>query len=147
MVELRCAQLPAAVSSALRLQLWTQQHSPLTHLRMICCLLSLHQSYPAAVCSISRYQPQEEEARRQRTKWADERGSEIFKLPKRDWRGFSYGHLLSASASAPGRGKASHWMHRHCKAKHISPVTVPEPAFPLALYTLLLCHAAGAITS
>jgi hypothetical protein len=48
------------------------------------------------VCSILKYEPREEEAKRRRHKWADERGAEAYQIPKRDWRGFSYGYLLNA---------------------------------------------------
>ncbi|KAG5178671.1 hypothetical protein JKP88DRAFT_261391 [Tribonema minus] len=53
--------------------------------------------YPLAVCSVIRYEPKEEELRRRWHKLVDERGAEAFRVPRRDWRGFSYGYLLSAA--------------------------------------------------
>ncbi|CAM9317546.1 unnamed protein product, partial [Discosporangium mesarthrocarpum] len=56
--------------------------------------LSCSKGYPVSIATVLRYQPEEEEARRVRQKWIDERGAEAFQVPRRDWRGFSYAHLL-----------------------------------------------------
>eukprot|EP01084_Bolivina_argentea_P222623 376772_1 len=56
--------------------------------------VSRGEDYPCAVLSFLSYQPKEEAARRWRQKHGDEAGAEIFHLPKRDWRGLSYGYLL-----------------------------------------------------
>ncbi|CAM9445619.1 unnamed protein product, partial [Sphacelaria rigidula] len=55
---------------------------------------SCSKGYPLMVSSVLHYQPEEEEARRARQKWIDERGAEAFQIPQRDWRGYSYAHLL-----------------------------------------------------
>ncbi|CAN0279379.1 unnamed protein product [Ectocarpus sp. 6 AP-2014] len=63
---------------------------------------SCSKGYPLMVSSVIHYKPQEEQAKRARQKRIDERGAEAFQIPKRDWRGFSYAHLLPASTGAPG---------------------------------------------
>ncbi|CAM9412182.1 unnamed protein product [Ectocarpus fasciculatus] len=63
---------------------------------------SCSKGYPLMVSSVIHYKPQEEQAKRARQKRIDERGAEAFQIPKRDWRGFSYAHLLPASVGAPG---------------------------------------------
>eukprot|EP00903_Cladosiphon_okamuranus_P014893 g13791.t1 len=55
---------------------------------------SCSKGYPIMVSSVIHYKPQEEQAKRARQKRIDERGAEAFEIPKRDWRGFSYAHLL-----------------------------------------------------
>lgn len=57
--------------------------------------MSGSKGYPIAICSFVHYQPKEEEAKRRLQRWADERGAEAFIIPRRDWRGLSYGHLLT----------------------------------------------------
>lgn len=44
---------------------------------------SCSKGYPIMVSSVIHYKPQEEEARRVRQKWIDERGAEAFLIPKR----------------------------------------------------------------
>ncbi|CAB1097072.1 unnamed protein product [Ectocarpus sp. CCAP 1310/34] len=63
---------------------------------------SCSKGYPLMVSSVIHYKPQEEQAKRARQKRIDERGAEAFQIPRRDWRGFSYAHLLPASTCAPG---------------------------------------------
>ena len=44
---------------------------------------SCSKGYPTMVSSVIHYKPQEEQARRVRQKWIDERGAEAFQIPKR----------------------------------------------------------------
>ncbi|CAN0317920.1 unnamed protein product, partial [Scytosiphon promiscuus] len=63
---------------------------------------SSSKGYPIMVSSVIHYKPQEEQAKRARQKRIDERGAEAFQIPKRDWRGFSYAHLLLPSTGGVG---------------------------------------------
>lgn len=50
--------------------------------------------YPSAVFSVIKYDAGEEKARIERLKADDQKGMEVFELPKRDWRGCSYKPLF-----------------------------------------------------
>ena len=52
------------------------------------------QSYPCAVFSVVKYDVGEEKARIEKQKAEDQKGLEVFDLPQRDWRGFSYKPLF-----------------------------------------------------
>lgn len=51
-------------------------------------------SYPMMVCSIIKYDAGEEKARIEKMKADDQKGLEVYELPHRDWRGFSYKPLF-----------------------------------------------------
>eukprot|EP01038_Epipyxis_sp_PR26KG_P012988 gene12988-17416_t len=51
-------------------------------------------SYPVMVCSIIKYDAGEEKAKIDKIKAEDQKGLEVFDLPKRDWRGLSYKPLF-----------------------------------------------------
>jgi hypothetical protein len=61
-------------------------HSILNN-RLFC---SRHRSYPCMVFSIIKYDAGEEKAKIDKLKAEDHKGLEVFELPKRDWRGYSY---------------------------------------------------------
>eukprot|EP01036_Dinobryon_divergens_P025959 gene25959-34559_t len=52
------------------------------------------QSYPCAVFSVVKYDAGEEKAKIKKMKADDQKGLEVFDLPQRDWRGFSYKPLF-----------------------------------------------------
>lgn len=52
------------------------------------------QSYPCAVFSVVKYDAGEEKAKIKKMKAGDQKGLEVFDLPQRDWRGFSYKPLF-----------------------------------------------------
>jgi hypothetical protein len=51
-------------------------------------------AYPVGICSVIKYDAGEEKARRAKLRAEDKKGLEVFELPKRDWRGFSYKPLF-----------------------------------------------------
>lgn len=51
-------------------------------------------SYPLMVCSVIKYDAGEEKARIEKMKAEDQKGLEVYELPHRDWRGFSYKPLF-----------------------------------------------------
>lgn len=50
--------------------------------------------YPMLVCSIIKYDAGEEKARLEKLRAEDTKGLEVYNLPHRDWRGFSYKPLF-----------------------------------------------------
>ena len=56
--------------------------------------ISQSRGYPVCVSSVVKYAPEEERLKRQRQQHGDELVQEVFNLPQRDWRGFSYAQLL-----------------------------------------------------
>jgi len=60
--------------------------------------LSCSSSYPIVTSSVIRYDPSEEMNRKAREKLRDEAAESAFRVPKRDWRGVSYSHLLPLGA-------------------------------------------------
>ena len=60
---------------------------------------SRSRAYPLAVFSVIEYDAGEEKARLANIRAGDTHGFEVFKAPKRDWRGSSYEHKLSMSAA------------------------------------------------
>eukprot|EP01032_Pedospumella_encystans_P010270 gene10270-12022_t len=77
--------LKAGVSAA------TQQSAPLLSCRVFC---SRARSYPNMVFSVIKYDAGEEKAKIQKLIAEDHKGLEVFELPRRDWRGFSYRTLF-----------------------------------------------------
>eukprot|EP01033_Poteriospumella_lacustris_P000832 gene832-595_t len=51
---------------------------------------SRSRSYPIMVASFIKYDAGEEKAKLEKMKADDQKGMEVFELPERDWRGFSY---------------------------------------------------------
>jgi hypothetical protein len=51
-------------------------------------------AYPVGIFSVIKYDAGEEKARRAKLRAEDKKGLEVFDLPKRDWRGFSYKPLF-----------------------------------------------------
>ncbi len=51
-------------------------------------------SYPLMICSVIKYDAVEEKARIEKMKAEDSKGLEVYDLPHRDWRGFSYKPLF-----------------------------------------------------
>jgi hypothetical protein len=51
---------------------------------------SRSRSYPVMVASFIKYDAGEEKAKLEKMKADDQKGMEVFELPERDWRGFSY---------------------------------------------------------
>lgn len=69
----------------------TQASSPLLNCRVFC---SRARSYPSTVFSVIKYDAGEEKAKIQKLIAEDHKGLEVFELPRRDWRGFSYKPLF-----------------------------------------------------
>lgn len=69
----------------------TQLSSPLLNCRVFC---SRARSYPSVVFSVIKYDAGEEKAKLQKLIADDHKGLEVFELPRRDWRGFSYKPLF-----------------------------------------------------
>ena len=58
--------------------------------------VSRARAYPMACFSVIGYDPHTEQARIEKQKAEDLKGTEVFELPSRDWRGFSYKPLFKA---------------------------------------------------
>lgn len=68
---------------------------PLLSCRVFC---SRARSYPSMVFSVIKYDAGEEKAKIQKLIAEDHKGLEVFELPRRDWRGFSYKLLFKTMA-------------------------------------------------
>lgn len=70
-------------------------NKPLLASRMF---FSRARSYPTMVFSVIKYDAGEERAKIDKIRAGDQKGLEVFKLPSRDWRGFSYKPLFKPIA-------------------------------------------------
>jgi len=86
-----------------RVRQWEREtfHLPLMEKSRL--FYSSSSGYPLITSSIIRFDPSEEENRRRRQKLLDQRSLEVYKVPKRDWRGLSFAHLLPAGRAREKR--------------------------------------------
>jgi hypothetical protein len=86
-----------------RVRQWERETFHLPSMEKSRLFYSSSSGYPLITSSVIRYDPSEEENRRRRQKLLDQRSSEVYKVPKRDWRGLSFAHLLPAGRAREKR--------------------------------------------